>query len=157
IKIEQQGGNSEIRTVESAGGDTITLMEGLKLSYSLATSVNVPTITSLEFDLIVNSPAVKQPEKYGLVSMHPDHPNYWGTLVTSNLITLEEPSSAPNNPIPEDSRPVAQSYPLGGGQPDNRPAAVALIKANPKTYLDYLCAYDDISLVAIPGITDTAV
>jgi phage tail sheath protein FI len=155
IKIEQ-GNKSEICTVDSSGGDTITLIDGLKNQYSLDSASNVPVITSLEFDLVVSSPTVKQPEKYEIVSMHPDHPNYWGSVVTSDLIILEEPALPPN-PMPNDSRPLAKTYNLAQGQPDDRNAAVTLIKQNPTGYLDYFKPYDDISIVAIPGFTDQVV
>ena len=59
--------------------------------------------------------------------------------------------------MPADPRPAAGAYNLAGGTSDDRAAAWAGIKANPKGYLDLLKVYDEVALVAIPGATDKAV
>lgn len=155
VKIKL-GNAEEIHIVDSAGGDTVTLRDGLANTYSLQSAKEVPTLASLEIDLVVSSPALAKPEEFHLVAMHPEHPNYWGSVVTSDLVILEEPASPPN-PMPDDSRPVAKTFNLAHGQPDDRAAALTLIKQDPTSYLDHFKPYDDISIVAIPGITDKAV
>lgn len=154
IRLQQTGGSSDVYIIESVGGDTITLANGLKNSYSLASTVNVPTITSLEFKLIVNGPTL---EEFPFLAMHPNHPNYWGSTVDSAWITLTEETTPLANPLPDDLRPVAKTYQLAQGQNDDRAAALGLIRSNPTKYLDYLKPIDEISLVAIPGETDKAV
>ncbi|MBS0157872.1 MAG: phage tail sheath subtilisin-like domain-containing protein [Nitrospira sp.] len=160
IKIEQKSGGrtiSEIAVVASSGGNSITLETGLKKSYSLASAVNVPTITSLEFKLIVNDPTLKEPEKFEFLSMHPNHPSYWLSAVQSEFVVLAEPTATPNNPLPDDLRPATNTYQLAQGQDDNRSAALGMVRGNPVKFLDYLKPIDEISLVAIPGETDKVV
>lgn len=160
IKIEQKNlgaTTTEIAVVASSGGDSITLEGGLKKTYSLASAANVPTITSLEFELIVKSPIRKDPETFEFLSMHPNHPNYWGRAVQSELVVLAQPMATPNNPLPDDLRPAVNTYQLTQGQDDDRTAALGLIRGNPTKYLNYLNPIDEISLVAIPGETDKGV
>jgi hypothetical protein len=156
IQISQSGGSTELGTVESSGGDVITLAEGLVNSYSMAVAGNLPVIASLEFDLFVLDTATGEREEFEQLNMNPHHPGYWGTAVVSELITLEEPTSPPS-PIPTDPRPLANTYPLTNGTADDRNAAWAAINAAPDQYLDFLRAIDEISIVAIPGATDAGV
>jgi hypothetical protein len=151
------GGTGEVRKVDSAGGDTVTLADGLANAYGLADANNLPRIASLEFDLTVTDTAAVPPkvETFRLLSMGPDHPGHWGS-VASALITLELPEKPPN-PLPADLRPFAKTYALAGGAPDDRAGAVAAVVAAPESFLDLLKPYDDVSLVCAPGFTDKAV
>lgn len=147
---------SEVATVESSGGDTITLASGLSNTYSMDDPSNLPQIASQEFDLIISNTTLGTTETFEGLGMHPNHPNYWGNSVNSGLINLTEPA-APPSPIPDDARPTANTYNLANGQPDDRLAALGLLQANPSDYLDELRPIDEIALVAIPGETDAAV
>jgi phage tail sheath protein FI len=148
------GGTGEIRTVESSGGDTITLTEGLANSYSMEDEDTLPRVASLEFDLFVDDGG--NIEIFELLSMHPDHPNYWRGAVESELVTITEPDEPPD-PTPADPRPAAATYNLAGGTADDRLAARAALIANPNDYLDLLKPYDDVALVCVPGATEAAV
>jgi phage tail sheath protein FI len=149
------GSTSEIRTVESSGGDTITLTEGLTNLYSLESATTLPRVGSLEFDLFVDD-ASGNVEIFELLSMHADHPNYWSAAVESELVTLTEPDEPPD-PTPADPRPAAATYNLAGGTADNRLAARAALIANPNDFLNLLKPYDEVALVCVPGATDAAV
>ncbi len=150
------GADSEIRTVETSGGDTVTLSAPLEHTYSLEDASDLPTIASLEFDLIISDAATGQSETFELLSMHPQHPGYWATNVASETVTISDPP-APPSPAPADPRPAAGTYNLAGGQGDDRASAWANIGVDPNGFLDLLKAYDDVSLVSIPGATDKVV
>jgi len=150
------GVTSEIRTVDSAGGDTVTFTEGLANSFSLNDAANPPLFASQEFDLVITDAGTAVSETFAQLAMHPSHPAYWSSVVASELVTIEEPP-APPAPAPADARPAAGTYALAGGTQDDRAAAQADMIADPNSYLDLLKAYDDVALVAIPGVTDAAV
>jgi phage tail sheath protein FI len=148
------GSISEIRTVESSGGDTITLTEGLANLYSLENATTLPRLASLEFDLFIDDGG--NVEIFELLSMHADHPNYWGAAVESELVTITEPDEPPD-PTPADPRPAAATYNLAGGMADDRLAARAALIADPNDYLNLLKPYDDVALVCVPGATEPVV
>jgi phage tail sheath protein FI len=145
------GVTTEIQTVYTAGGDTITLSSGLKSGYSL--SGLSPQVASLEFDIAVNGGI----EKFSLLSMNPLNPGYWANpnVVTSQLITLSLPP-VPAAPAPNDPRPLDGTYNLGSGADDDRTQSLNQIITNPTKYLDMLNPYP-VTLVAIPGVTDNNV
>lgn len=151
-----RGGTSEIKTIDSSGGDTITLTEGLTNTYDMSDAGNLPSVASLEFDLVIQDAGSGKTETFLELCMNPNHPNYWDTVVISELVTIEEPA-APPAPMPADPRPAAGSYNLAGGTADDRAAAWTGITADPNKYLDLLKSYDEVALVAIPGATDAAV
>lgn len=146
----------ELRTVESAGGDTIRLTQPLVAAHSLANSAALPEVASLEFDLIVTDGGTGVQETFSELSMHPDHPGYWKSIVNSTRFNLAAPA-APLTPAPTDPRPLVGVYNFSGGQTDDRAAAWASIRANPSALLDLLKPFNDVSLVAVPGATDKAV
>ncbi len=148
------GGTTEIQTVRSAGGDTITLTSPLANAYSLA-GPGFPQIASLEFDLKITNASTGKTEAFAFLSMNPLNPGYWGTAVTSQLLTLANPP-APPAPMPSDPRPKAAIYNLGGGTDDDRATALAQIVAAPNTYLNLLNPYP-VELVCVPGVTDSNV
>jgi len=151
IKITQ-GPKTDFATVESSGGDTLTLVNGLGNDYDTSNSASLPTIATLEFDLAISDASSGASEAFKLLAMNPMHPNYWGTAVESKLIALTE---ALPPPAVDDFRPVAAVYNLAGGVDDNRALAWADVQANPNSYLDLLKPIDEISLVVIPGATGT--
>jgi phage tail sheath protein FI len=141
---------SEVHTVYSAGGDTITLTGGgLTKGYDL--SGPPPQIASLEFDIVVNGGT----ETFSLLSMNPLYPRYWANAVTSQFITLSLPP-VPAAPAPSDPRPADGTYNLASGADDDRTQSLNQIIANPTEYLDMLNPYP-VQLVAIPGVTDSNV
>lgn len=150
------GATTEILTVQSAGGDALTVAEPLANGYSLAAAGDPPVVASLEFDLTITDAGSGQTEPFTQLSMNPDHPAYWGSTVTSELVTIEEPPSPPA-PMPADRRPVAAVYPLGGGTPDDRAAAWVDVRGDPVSYLDQLRPIDEVAIVCIPGATDDVV
>jgi phage tail sheath protein FI len=147
------GGASEIRTVESSGGDTLTLSDPLTGTYSMADPATLPTVASLEFDLLISDAVAGVSETFALLAMNPQHPGYWSNNVASELVTIEDPP-APPAPTPADLRPAVGSYNLGGGTADDRAAAWISLTNDPNSRLDLLKAYDEVSLVCIPGATD---
>jgi phage tail sheath protein FI len=150
------GGTSEIHTVDASGGDRITLVNGLATVFDMSDNTNLVRVASLEFNLTVTDAGKGASEVFEELSMNPNHPNYWNSSVTSELVTVEEPA-APPAPIPDDTRPAAAAYHLSGGTADDRAAAWSAITSAPDTYLDLLKAYDDIALISVPGATDPAV
>jgi phage tail sheath protein FI len=147
------GATSEIQTVSTAGGDTITLSSGLQNGYSLSGSP--PQVASLEFDIVVNGYGAI--ETFSLLSMNPLNQRYWANVVngTSQFITLSLPP-VPAAPTPSDPRPADGTVSLGGGLDDDRAVSLSQIITNPTTYLDMLNPYP-VTLVAIPGVTDNNV
>src|SRR5262249_28418234 len=129
---------------------------GMVNTYSTANPALLPQIASLEFKLTVADASTGVSEVFTNVAMNPKHPGYWANTVASSLITLALPP-APPAPAPSDPRPKAAVYNLGAGKDDDRAAAQADIIANPNKYLDTLKPFPDVSLVAIPGVVDTAV
>jgi phage tail sheath protein FI len=143
----------EICTVEFAGGDQITVAAPLKHTFSLADSANVPTLSTLEFDLQITDTSTGTSETFKRLAMDTRHPNYWRNAVESRLIRLTLPTSP--NPA-DDPRPKSQTqvYALQSGTPDNPQAAWSEIQNNPNKYLDLFKPVDEISIVSIPGATD---
>jgi hypothetical protein len=147
------GAASEIRTVESSGGDTLTLTDSLTGTYSMEDPATLPTVASLEFDLLISDAVAGVSETFSLLAMNPQHPGYWSSNVASELVIIEDPP-APPAPTPADPRPAAGAYNLGGGTDDDRAAAWISLNNDPNSRLDLLKAYDEVSLVCIPGATD---
>lgn len=144
---------SEVCSVESAGGDQVTV-SALKNTYSLADASKPATVESLEFDLIVSDTSSGKSESFLRLAMGADHPNYWRANVVSQFISLTLPDAPP---LVDDSRPKEAVYSLADGEPDNASAAWSEIRNNPDEYLSKLRAIDEISLVCIPGATDQGV
>jgi phage tail sheath protein FI len=144
----------EFCTVESAGGDMVTVTAPLKHTFILSDPNKVPTVESLEFDLTVRDTSAGKEETFKRLSMDPSHPNYWRTVTISQMITLALPSS-PNSA--DDLRPKAQLYNLQGGTADDPKGAWTAINNDPNKYLNLLKPINEISLVCIPGATDKLV
>ena len=155
MKIELSG-TSEIHTIDSAGGDTVTLSDALLNTYDMSTPATLPTVASLEFDLVIHDALTGANETFTYLAMNPQHPSYWGNNVASKLVTIKDPP-APPVPAPADPRPAVATYNLAGGLPDDRATAWSNLTANPHDSLDLLKAFDDVSLVSIPGGIDKAV
>jgi uncharacterized protein len=146
-----RGATSEIHTVASSGGDVITLEGELASSFPMNDPTNIPQVASLEFDLTVG------PESYPHLSMNERHPNYWEPAIAESLLmTLREPDQPPA-PRPVDRRPTAGAFNLAGGAADDRQAALQDVRNDPTRFLDLLRPVDEVSIVAVPGITDTVV
>lgn len=145
---------SEVCSVESAGGDQVTVSTPLENTYSLADASKPATVESLEFDLIVTDTSSGKSESFLRLAMGADHPNYWRANVVSQFISLALPAVPP---IVDDLRPKEDVYSLADGEPDDASAAWGEIRNNPDEYLSKLNAIDEISLVCIPGATDQGV
>jgi phage tail sheath protein FI len=150
------GASSEVGTVESSGGDVVTLIQGLSNSYNLENAADLPRVASLEFDLVVTDGGSGETESFEHLAMNANHPNYWGAAVESALVLIEEPEDLPD-PMPEDTRPAEGPYNLAGGVPDDRLAALGELKADPNKFLGLLGPVDEVAIVCVPGITDPAV
>jgi phage tail sheath protein FI len=150
------GNKEDVRSVETtrttADGALITLGEGLKNSYALKSAV--PTVASLEFNLIVSVGPNSEPP-FEFLSMHPDHPNYWGTMVRSKWITLHEPTQPPAQPDP-DPRPKAEKKNLQNGADDDRAQAWPDLLNNPGPALAELDRRSEVDIVCVPGATTPA-
>jgi uncharacterized protein len=144
------GTNTDLGTVDAAGGDVVTLVGGLTNGYDLGSGGDFPTLASLEFDLALAT------ETFTGLSMNRKHPGYWGTAVSSELISLSAPDEPPD-PVPDDPRPAAGSYLLANGIADDRNAAWNDLTASPNDYLSLLSPLTDVSLVAVPGAIDPVV
>jgi uncharacterized protein len=151
------GGTTEDVTVSSSGVvspgiGTITLASGLVNTYLTA-----PEIASLEFDLNVTGATT---ENWPQLSMNPIHPNYWQTVVNSQLISLSLPA-APPDPTPENPNPEHGTYSLTGGYNDVRVNDLTDptngINSNPNLYLNLLVPLQNVDIVAIPGNTNANV
>ncbi len=146
------GGTSEIVTVASSGGDTITLTTGLTNTYSMA-GPSFPQIASLEFDLNITNAATGKTEAFTQLSLNPLHPGYWSNVVQSTLVAIALPATPPS-PLQADPRPKDAIYNLQLGADDDRALALADVVTNPNKYLDTLKPLQDVNIVAIPGVTD---
>jgi phage tail sheath protein FI len=147
---------SEIRTVDTAGdgaiGPRVRLTEGMAAKIDLHASV--PQLATLEWNLRVTDGTVDETFEY--LSMHPEHPRYWGTFVNSAFVLLKDPPRPPANPG-TDPRPRVEAgmpKPLTGGQPDNRTAAWSTLQADPTPALNLLRPWEEIDLVCVPGLTN---
>lgn len=149
-----KGAGTDIRTVEStvthSDWGSITLDRGL--SRKFVTTGTAPRVASLEFDLTVSKG--DRSATYSRLSMNPEHPNYWGDAVTSDLVTLQEHIPPPVAPA-DDPRPGEVLVPtnLTLGADDNRSVAWSDLESNPTTELARLDPYSEIDIVCIPGAT----
>jgi phage tail sheath protein FI len=151
IRIEQAA-KQEIAVVESSGGDTITLKSGLANNYDTSDAAQVPEISSLEFDLVIDDGGIV--EKYEELAVNAKHPRFWGTVVPDTRVRLT-PSEPP--PVVDDLRPKAGVYTLAGGVADDRALAWKNFEGSPVKTLDILRPVDEVAIVAVPGSVDTAV
>lgn len=147
IRIKQ-GGTEEIAVVESSGGDTITLKNGLANDYATSSSGSLPEIASLEFTLIIDDGGIV--EKYEDLAVNPKHPRFWGSIVPGATVKLKAIEPAP---VVDDLRPKVGVYPLAGGTADDRAAAWTAFQGAPEKTLDLLRPVDEIAIVAVPGAT----
>lgn len=150
------GAAAEIHVVASSGGDVITLTTGLTGARSLDNSGDLPRVASLEFDLVVSDSGTGDSETFERLSMGAQHPAYWAGTVVSEIVSVLEPDTPPA-PAPDDPRPAAGVYNLAGGVADDRSGAVADLVTDPDATLDLLRPHDEVSLVAIPGVTEAGV
>ncbi|MEU4219135.1 phage tail sheath subtilisin-like domain-containing protein [Actinoplanes sp. NPDC026623] len=164
VRIAATGLNPDISTVRTTGTHTgwgsITVTRGLSQQYVLTT--HRPTVASLEFDLIVAKDGAVAPdgtpiiEEFRTLSMNPEHPAYWGSLVRSQFLTLREPDQPPAHPA-DDPRPLRPSVNptvhLSGGADDDRAQAWSDLENDPADELARLDPHDEIDLVCIPGAT----
>jgi uncharacterized protein len=158
VLLVQAGATREVRTVQTAGdgaaGPTITLTEGMRTRFDL-NAATLPTLSSLEWDLVVTRGSDR--ETFPLLSMHPEHPGFWGEQVVSELVVVHEPPTPPANPA-DDPRPRVEATmpkPLLGGLPDDRAAAWAALETDPTSRLDQLRPQEEIDVVCIPGLEST--
>ena len=148
----------DIRTVDTTtapvgGVARIALTEGLRRKYDLGTTT--PTVASLEFDLILTRPPAPNQDSeqpFTRLSMHPDHPRYWGTIVDSDWVTVEEPDQPPAFPDP-DPRPKQEKKPLRDGADDDRAAAWSSVLTKTADVLGALDPEGELDIVCIPGAT----
>jgi uncharacterized protein len=145
----------EVCTVESSGGDVVTVAAPLKNTYSLADVTQYPaTAASLEFDLEIKDEATGNSETYSFLSMSPEHPNYWRIAVASLLVSLSAPAPPPTVDDPRPQARLLPYQPTVPGTPDDPAQAWTEISSNrPGDYLDKFKPIDEISLVCIPGAT----
>ncbi len=149
----------DFRTVETAGdgpaGPTVRLTTPMTTTYDLDV-VAGPTVASAEFDLIVTKGSDQEPP-FVFLSMHPEHPNYWASVVQSDLVVVREAVPPPANPAP-DPRPAATGGPitLTPGQADDRALAWSNVTANPAAQLNELRPFEEVDIVCIPGATSQA-
>jgi uncharacterized protein len=151
------GGTRDVRTVDSAGdasaGPTITLVQGMATRFDL-NAANLPDVASLEFDLTVTYGGTTEPFRH--LSMHAEHPNYWGARVGSPFVTLRLPDQPPQNPdVDPRPRPEAK-FLLTGGAADSRAGAWSALLTDPSPQLNASAPFGEIDLVCIPGATSSA-
>jgi uncharacterized protein len=147
---------TEFVTVASAGGDVVQLdPPGLANAYPMSDPATAASLTSAEFDLVVNDGSSGMSTSYPRLSMDSRHPSYWDVAVTSAVVTLVPPDPLPAKP-PADRRPKAGTYALTGGVPDDPAASWKALNNGPDTYLAPLAARQDVSLVAVPGATQAS-
>ena len=145
--------NEEIAIVESCGGDTVTLKQGLKNDYK--TDANgagdLPTIASLEFTMIIDGDTL---DKYEELAVNARHPRYWRSIVPERTVTF---AAIQPPPATDDLRPQVGSWVLSGGTADNRAQAWTDFLAAPVATLDLFRAVDEVAIVAVPGGTTATV
>jgi uncharacterized protein len=148
--VVQVSGSTDTYVVLSSGQRTVTLAPPLGTAVDVTTGA--PSLATLEFTLEVTggNPAT---ETYADLSTTPGHPRHWATAVTSLNVRLFEPSAPPAGV--SDPRPVAQQLTLNPGTNDDLDAAWSQIVSDPGT-LDPLTRLDDVSIVCVPGLTNSA-
>src|SRR5262249_26744849 len=154
ILIEQTlpAAKQEIAVVESSGGDTITLKSGLANTYETSNALQLPEVSSLEFDLVIDDGGIV--EKYEKLAVNAKHPRVWGTVVPDTRVRLT-PHEPP--PLVDDLRPQVGLYTLAGGVADNRAVAWSNFEASPMKTLDLLRPVDEVAIVAVPGSVNSSV
>ena len=151
LRIENSD-HTEYHTVMSSIGDSVLLADGLANEFDLANTAKLPTVTPLEFTVVISRPDPnKKEESFKGRGMNAKHPRFCGAISSEQV--LFEVKSLPTSGS-MDPRPKEGSYKLGGGVADNRKAAWDNLSAEAKALLDLLEPHDDVAIVCIPGAPD---
>ncbi|GIE88163.1 phage tail sheath subtilisin-like domain-containing protein [Actinoplanes regularis] len=141
------------RTATAVGADSVTLDQPLADAFDIAQT----TLTTAEFDLGITDPVTNVTRNYTGLSVRPSHPRWWGTVVQDPYarIALEPTVAVTGDPRPTTStvlpRPPAS---VTGATADNPAASWAKVASDITTHLRVLEPIDEISIVAVPGLTD---
>jgi hypothetical protein len=139
--------DGEVQSVREVGDDWVELSLPLAAPHPLATT---PTLRTLEFDLTAGGSL--QQTVYERLSMGPQHPRFWRTaLPADSEIELVEAPALPSDPF---ARPDETTWTLAGGRPDDSAAAWSRVEAALGTHLERFAEIDEISIVAVPGLTN---
>lgn len=136
-------------TVASVGADSVTLDAPLTATLDLTGPTG---LASAEFDLTITDPSGTARSYRGL-STGPLHPRWW-SLATADDEYAQLAVDSTVFPT-GDPRPATGTTSLAAATPEDAAASWALVASNLATYLRLLEPIDEISLVAVPGLTDT--
>ncbi len=133
----------------------VTLTTGLTNGYDLAGAAAAVTLESFEFNLTAAQGTTTK--TYTNLSMRPEHPNYYRTLINNDATGLiyAAPVEPPNvTPAPNNRPAVIANQPLTGGVNDNPATLTPTDYSNALTRLE---AVDDVNFIATPDSTDPSV
>jgi phage tail sheath protein FI len=127
--------------------DSITLASPL----TAALAVSGATMDVAEFDVTLVAPDGTS-RTYPGRSTSPSHPRWWGTVDDPYARVVPDATVFP----PADPRPAGIALaPVTGATPDDPAAAWAKVASDIEAHLALLEPIDDVSLVVVPGLTDT--
>ncbi|HTQ91739.1 MAG TPA: phage tail sheath subtilisin-like domain-containing protein [Streptosporangiaceae bacterium] len=147
------GPHTNWRTVAEVGADSVTLDQPLADPFDIANT----TLATAEFDLGITDPATNVTRNYPGLSVRPAHPRWWVSIVQDPYARIElEPAVAvTGDPRPTTStavpRPPAS---VTGATADNPAASWGKVASDITSHLRLLEPIDEISIVAVPGLTD---
>jgi phage tail sheath protein FI len=147
------GASTNWRTVTQVGADSVVLDQPLADPFDIAQT----TLVTAEFDLGITDPVTNVTRTYPGLSVRPSHPRWWVTVVRDPYARVElDPAVAvTGDPRPTTStanpRPPAT---VTGATADDPAASWAAVASGITTHLRLLEPIDEISIVAVPGLTD---
>jgi Bacteriophage tail sheath protein len=148
------GTNTEGQVVQSVerANKSIILSRGLTNLYSMAAADPAVNLSTLEFNLILQTPGV---ETYPNLSLEPRHSRFFANIVNSQFVDVSF-VDPPNPTMPPNNLPLAVSaISLTNGADDDlkqfrSPAFAPRFRAG----IDALERVDDVSILCVPDRTD---
>ena len=144
------GTRDEWGVAAEVGADEVTLQSGLTGVLDLSKPT---TLESAEFTLAVKDNAtVPTTRTYAGLSTSPLHPRWWSAAVSGDPYArlVVHPDLYPAG----DPRPATGTQVLGGATPEDPAVSWDAVRTGITDHLRLLAPIDEISIVAVPGLTD---